>query len=115
MPRILVVEDEFLLAFALEDELAASGCRVVGPFFSLSQALAAVRTEVFDLAILDVNLNGEMVFPLADELTRREIPFVFLTGYSLSDLPPNLRHRPKLSKPHDSATLMKTIQAVLSV
>jgi hypothetical protein len=64
--------------------------------------------------VLDVNLNGEMVFPLASDLMVRGIPFLFLTGYSLSDLPEGLRTSPRLSKPHDPVGLVKTIQGMLT-
>ena len=82
-PRILVVEDEVLLTLSLEDDLRDAGLFMLGPYTTLELALQASRSESFDLALLDVNLRGEAVFPLADELIARNIPIVFLTGYGV--------------------------------
>lgn len=112
--RILIVEDEFLLALVLEQDLAAAGYSVVGPFNKLSSAMAATRTEAFDIAILDVNLNGEMVYPLADDLIARDIRFIFLTGYVANDLPERFRNWPRLPKPYDPAALLREIARVCS-
>lgn len=107
--RILVVEDEFLVATLLEDDLQQAGCVVVGPFANLASALRASRQARFDLAVLDVNLNGEMVYPLADELAERQIPFIFLSGYGLQSVPEKYRAAPRVAKPYDLATLMSNI------
>ena len=71
--RILIAEDEFLLAAQLEDELHAAGCTTLGPYTSVARAAQACREAQFDLALLDVNLHGEMVFPVVDELQARGI------------------------------------------
>jgi AmiR/NasT family two-component response regulator len=107
--RILIVEDEFLLAMSLEDDLVAAGCSPIGPFANLTSATEATRREQFDLAILDVNLNGEVIYPLADELVSRGKPFVLLTGYGAASLPERFRNLPRLPKPYDSASLIKEI------
>ncbi|MDW6023606.1 response regulator [Mesorhizobium sp. BAC0120] len=112
--RALVVEDESLLALSLEDDLISAGCSIVGPFGSLSSATEALRTNQFDLAILDVNLNGEMVFPLADELAGRAIPFVLLTGYLSTDLPERFRKVPQVTKPYDQASLIEAVSQAIS-
>jgi DNA-binding response OmpR family regulator len=112
--RALIVEDESLLALSLEDDLASAGCSILGPFASLSTATEALRTMQFDLAILDVNLNGEMVYPLADELTAGSIPFVLLTGYLSTDLPERFRNLPQVTKPYDPANLVAAIGQALS-
>lgn len=78
--RILLVEDEFLIAMDLKDMLGAAGARVVGPFATLATAHAAARNERVDLAILDIDLAGEEVFPAAAILLQRGIPFLFHTG-----------------------------------
>lgn len=83
---ILVVEDEALIAMLLCDMLAELDCRVVGPLGRLEQAIEATRREEFDAAILDVNLNGEVVYPVAETLRDRGIPFAFATGYDGGDL-----------------------------
>ncbi|MBS3647681.1 response regulator [Pseudaminobacter sp. 19-2017] len=112
--RILVVEDEFLLALVLEDDLAAAGYTVVGPYNSLSSAMAASQREAFDVAILDVNLDGEMVYPLADDLIARGMRFIFLTGYVANDLPERFRKSNRLPKPYDPAALLREIARVRS-
>ena len=89
--RVLIVEDEFLLAMSLEDDLVSAGCSPVGPFSNLASAIEATRREEFDLAILDVNLNGEPIYPLADELLSRRKPFVLVTGYGAASLPERFR------------------------
>ena len=107
--RVLIVEDEFLLAMSLEDDLASVGCASVGPFSNLASATEAARREEFDLAILDVNLNGEAIFPLADELLSRGKPFVLVTGYGAASLPDRFRALPRLPKPYDLANLVREI------
>jgi DNA-binding response OmpR family regulator len=110
--RILVVEDEFLLALQLEELLQSRGCTVLGPFKSLEDAMAASR-EPFDLAILDINLKGTMVYPLADDLLARGRPFLFLSGYTLSNLPERFRSAVRLGKPCEPETLIKAVQSLL--
>src|SRR4026207_2143751 len=78
---ILLVEDEFLLALQLEELLESHGGTVRGPSRTLDDALKAAQRENFDFAILDINLNGTMVYPLADQLLASRTPFLFLTGY----------------------------------
>jgi DNA-binding response OmpR family regulator len=112
--RVLVVEDEFLLAMQLEEELLAAGCTVLGPYKNLAEAMRALHGDSFQLAILDVNLSGEMVYPLADELAARGIPFVFLSGYGASNLPQRFRAAHRVSKPFDTPTLFKAIRQALS-
>jgi len=107
--RVLIVEDEFLLAMSLEDDLVAAGCSPIGPFANLASATEAAHREEFDLAILDVNLNGEVIFPLADELLSRSKPFVLVTGYGAASLPERFRSLPRLAKPYDLTNLIKEI------
>jgi DNA-binding response OmpR family regulator len=82
--RILLVEDEPMIAFALEDLVSELGYVVVGPAFRLSEALALASDAEFEAAILDVNLNDQPSFPVADLLVTRDIPFLFATGYAES-------------------------------
>jgi DNA-binding NtrC family response regulator len=79
--RVLIVEDEALVALLLEEVLSEFGCIPVGPCNSLTKALEAIGTETFDLAVLDINLNGEKVYPVAYALAERHIPFLFVSGY----------------------------------
>jgi PAS domain S-box-containing protein len=79
--RILIVEDESLVALALSEMLEECGFEVVGPCASMFEAIEVIRSRDFDAAVLDVNLNGEMIYPAAEMLADRGIPFVFMTGY----------------------------------
>ncbi len=109
--RVLVVEDEFLLAMTVSDDLEGHGCRVVGPFYRLETAMAAAASEPFDVALLDINLNGTMVFPLADDLIGRGLPVVFVSGYGAAQLPERFRKVRRVAKPHDQAALLNAIRA----
>lgn len=111
--RILLVEDEFLVALALEEDLRAAGCTVVGPFADLAAATQAARSETFGLALLDVNLGGDRVYALADELAGRGVPFVLLSGYGVMDLPERFRASPRVAKPYDPAALIREIDRTL--
>ena len=97
--RVLLVEDQVLVAMLLEAMLAELDCTVVGPFARVAAALKAARSEPLDGALLDVNLAGERSFPIAYELQARQVPFVFVTGFSQAVLPPDLRQVPFLIKP----------------
>lgn len=107
--RVLMVEDEMMLAMSLEDLLGMIDCEVVKAS-RLNQALALAKTEPIDGALLDVNLAGDRVYAVADELDRRGIPFAFMTGYSASDLRPEWQDRPVLQKPF----LLEDLQKVMS-
>lgn len=111
--RILVVEDEFLVAIVLEEDLKTFGIDVVGPYSSLEAATEAARNEAYDLAILDVNLNGTMVYPLAEELIERGKPFLFLSGYESVHLPERLRTVPRLAKPYYPRALVGLISELV--
>jgi DNA-binding response OmpR family regulator len=97
--RILVVEDTLLIADLIVEELELVGCEVVGPAPRVESGLALALAERLDGALLDVNLNGEMCFPIADVLAQRGVPMAFLTGYGEGTLPPAYRHVPRLVKP----------------
>src|SRR5665213_2032174 len=84
--RVLLVEDENLIALLLEDMLADLGHTVVGPVARLDKGLEIARHEEFDVAILDININGGETYPIAEALAVRDIPFVFSTGYGKSSL-----------------------------
>ncbi len=105
--HILVVEDEFLVALEVEAALERMGCSIVGPFARLAKALEAARNAPLDGAVLDINLNGEMVYPLAELLVGQSVPFVFITGYAAADLPENFRPFRRLQKPLDAEALRK--------
>jgi CheY-like chemotaxis protein len=98
--RILVVEDNFLAAEVVRDALEHSGCTVVGPVGRVADGLHLAEREKLDGAVLDINLNGDRCFPIAEILKGRGVPFVFLTGYDSSTvIPAELRATPRLGKP----------------
>lgn len=111
--RILIAEDEFLVSLLLEQDVNEAGYDVVGPFNRFSDALEGVRRGGFDLALLDINMNGHMAYPLADELLARGLPFIFLSGYGAQDLPERFRNCARITKPHDTATLRREIAHLL--
>ncbi|WP_149193451.1 response regulator [Luteimonas suaedae] len=110
--QILVVEDESLLAMLLEDLLTDLGMQV-RLTASIEDALQAVEAETPpDLALLDVNIGGRMVFPVAHALERRGIPFAFATGYGEQGLPEDFCRRPIMSKPFSLAELHQVLDAI---
>jgi CheY-like chemotaxis protein len=112
--RILVVEDEILISMLLEDMLADLGYEVAATASRVDEALALARTAEIHAAILDVNLNGEDVFPVADVLAGRSIPFVFATGYGERVLPAAYKERPTLQKPFEQSSLEREIGKLLA-
>ncbi|HET6389082.1 HWE histidine kinase domain-containing protein [Hyphomicrobium sp.] len=102
--RILLVEDEALIAMQLQLDLEAEGHTIVGPFGQLSESLKAAADLNFDIALIDINLGADNSAPIAEILDRRRIPFAFTTGYNdLVFLPPRLRDYPHLTKPYNPA------------
>ena len=85
--RVLVVEDEFMIAVLIEETLADQLCTVVGPFNNVADALAAARRGDFDAALLDVNVRGEEIYPVAEYLAERSVPFLLLSGYGADAIP----------------------------
>jgi len=110
--RVLVVEDQFLVAEDLGTLLQGLGCTVVGPHARLATALPAASTEALDAAVLDVNLDDGVVDPVAAELARRDIPFLFVTGYVRQDLAQKFRDRPVLAKPFTAHDIEAAIWAI---
>ena len=114
--RMLIVEDETMVAMMVEELLESFGCEVVAVAASVKQALAVVAadTGAIDGAILDVNIAGEKVFPVADALTAKSIPFVFATGYGASGLDPGFEERPVIAKPFRVAKLTEVLTSALT-
>lgn len=109
--RVLVVEDVFLIAEDLADQLASWGCKVVGPDGRVAGALQKIAEDALDGALLDVNLKDETSFPIATALAARGIPFIFLTGYDGKTVfPEEFRASPKLSKPVISEQLARAME-----
>jgi CheY-like chemotaxis protein len=112
--RLLVVEDEYLIRMLLEDMLADLGYTVAAAVGSIAEASQLAASGDFHAAILDVNVDGQKIFPVADILTQRKLPFVFVTGYGEGSLPPNYRNRPSLQKPFQADRLKSTIEGLLA-
>jgi CheY-like chemotaxis protein len=112
--RVLLVEDEMLVVWLLEDMLADLCCTVVGPASSVNQALAMIDVEAIDVAVLDVNLNGQMSYPVADALAARGVPFVFSTGYDKDTLLDGYRRYPVLQKPFHRTELSDMFSKLLT-
>jgi CheY-like chemotaxis protein len=110
---VLVVEDEAVVAMDLCALLGGAGCRVLGPVSGVRRALETIEHKHIDGAILDVGLDGEKVFPVADALARRGTPFVFLTGYDAETLPPAHRGRRCVIKPAGSVELLEALRAAI--
>src|SRR3954462_5401351 len=103
--RILVVEDEALIAMDLERIVRCAGCEVVGPVGRAEEALRLVAQGGPDTGILDIALSDRDRFQVADALARRRVPFVFVTGSGPAALPERFRGRPLIRKPYDAAKL----------
>lgn len=110
--RILVVEDEPLVAMMMAQIILDLGAKVLGPFGSLAEALAADLSGL-DAAVLDVNVAGDLVYPLAEKLTSLETPMLFLTGYDAGSIDPRFRHGGVLTKPIDGSELAVCLAAIL--
>ncbi len=115
--RVLVAEDDILIAMLLEDMLRELGFSVIGPAHTLDQAFALVdanQNAAVDAAILDVNLGGASVFPLADSLRRRGAPIIFATGYGEDSLREADAGAPVLVKPYHAQQLASALSALLA-
>ena len=115
--RVLVVEDEMMVSMLIEDMLSELGCTVVGPAARLDEAMALARSTKIDCAVLDVNLGGQPIFPLADLLREQGAPFAFATGYGDAGLRDVDRGSPVLQKPFregDLARVLSELQAAVS-
>ncbi len=114
--RILVVEDESLVAMLLETILEDMGCTPVGPAATVDDGLAlATDGERLDAALLDVNVAGRQVFPVADALAAAGVPFVFSTGYGEGGLPDRWRGHPTIQKPFTEAAVRDALMKAVGV
>ena len=105
--RVLLVEDEILVAMMMKDILTELGFSVIGPFSRLSEAMVAAVHEDINAGIIDVNLGGEFVYPVADVLAARKIPFVFITGYGVESIDSRFEYVPIVKKPVQRQVLQK--------
>ena len=112
--RVLVVEDEYLIRMLLEDMLADLGYGVAAAVGTVAEASELAASADFNAAILDVNLDGQEIFPVADILAERSLPFVFVTGYGEYSLPDRYRGRPALQKPFQAEQLSAALAHMLA-
>jgi DNA-binding response OmpR family regulator len=112
--KVLIVEDEPMVALQIEDILQEAGFEIAGCVGSLDKALAILKNDDCDVAILDANLRGDSVAPLANLLQQRSKPFLFVSGYERAYLPEAFLDAPLLSKPFEPGELITTVRQLLS-
>ncbi len=112
--RVLIVENRFILAEEVADFLLSLRCEPVGPAATLAEALALIDSDAaIDAAVLDINLEDELVYPVAAKLQAAGTPFAFATGYNDRVIPPQWRHVPRLEKPYGVVSLRDTLDMLL--
>jgi CheY-like chemotaxis protein len=111
--RVFIVEDEALILDTLQDMLEGLGCQVVESALRVDEALSKLVGLDFDVAVLDVNVAGTRIDPVADLLARRGMPFLFASGYGRGSLPAAHRERVLLTKPYRTADLQAALDSVL--
>ena len=111
--RVLVVEDEMLVSLLIEETLAGEACVIVGPFDRVGSALVSAQTEALDAAVLDVNVAGEKVYPLAEALAARRIPFLFVSGYGRNAIPHDRPAWRVCEKPFKEEELLAMLEQVI--
>jgi CheY-like chemotaxis protein len=110
---VFLVEDEVMIRMMVSDMLEDLGYRVVAEAGEINEAMKLAQTAEFDIAILDVNVNGKVISPVAELIRARNLPFIFATGYGSSGLPEEYRDRPALQKPFQLETLARMIDTAL--
>lgn len=111
--RILLVDDEMIIAELLGIELAGLGCEIAGHAASVAEALELAAGEAIDAAVLDLNVAGRDVYPVAEKLAERGIPFVFMTGQGADGIDATYRQRPILQKPFGIEQLARILELML--
>ena len=111
--RVLVVEDDYLIAQLFDEMLKSAGCVVLGPVPRLAEALDVAARERCDVAVLDINLGGERVYPVAEILSGRNVPFIFVTGYAADAMPLEYAEQPRIAKPFRAAKLIGTLSELV--
>ncbi|MEO3433264.1 response regulator [Inquilinus sp. CAU 1745] len=110
--RVLIVEDEFLVAMHLEALLGEMGYQVIGPATRIGEAIGLAREKDIDFAVLDINLAGTKTFPVADILRQRGVPFMFASGYGSEGLIDGYRDEGVLQKPYDIAQIRDALARI---
>jgi CheY-like chemotaxis protein len=111
--KVLVVEDEALVSMLVEDMLTDLGCTIVGPAAEIEEALRLAGSADIDAALLDVNLGGRPIFPVADALKARGVPFAFASGYGEAGLTEDHRGATVLQKPFREADLRRVLETLV--
>jgi two-component SAPR family response regulator len=111
--RVLVVEDDFLVSLLVEDVLKSAGCVVLGPVPRLADALDAAANTCCDVALLDINLGGKWVYPVAGVLFARGVPFIFVTGYGGDAIPHQYAGQPRIAKPFSAEQLSRAVSSAI--
>jgi DNA-binding NtrC family response regulator len=111
--RVLIVEDEAMIAMVLELILQNADCAVVGPVASVGGALRLIERQGLDAAVVDFRLGDDDSCEIMDELDQRGVPFLLMTGQAMADLPPKLRHLNLLTKPFQPETLVQAVEKIL--
>lgn len=112
--RILVAEDETLISMLFEDILSDLDCEIVGPALNIRQATDLARSADIDAAVLDVNLAGDSIFPVAEILAERGVPLVFSSGYGTSGLPDRWQNQPTLPKPFSLGDVAEVLNKLVA-
>jgi len=113
MGSVLVVEDNYTMGMQTASIVEEAGYSVAGPEVSVDAARSVLRRQKIDLALLDVNLGGKMVFPIAEMLDAMRIPYIFVTSYSVSAIPARYRHSPIVQKPYSPGQLIAQMHQFL--
>jgi CheY-like chemotaxis protein len=112
--KVLVVEDEMMIAMLIEDMLDEFGCKLVGPATSVPRALDLIDKENVEIAVLDLNLDGQDTYAIADVLQQKNVPFIFATGYGSRGLRQGYQNRPVLQKPFQARDLENALAEALA-
>lgn len=113
--RVLIVEDEPIIAFLLEDMIDDLGMTVAGRASTLEEARELARAPSYDAAIMDINLHGQMSYPAAELLARQGVPLVFVSGYARDGVPPGLANAPLVAKPYQPHQIAAALASVLGL
>jgi CheY-like chemotaxis protein len=111
--RVLIVEDEHIIAIDLAHELAAAGAKIIGPVATVGAALDLIASTDPDGVILDLDLRGKIAFPIADALANRHIPFIFSTGYDC-EIPARHTNVPRVTKPAPTSAVCLALEEAIS-
>jgi CheY-like chemotaxis protein len=112
--RVLIVEDEAMISALIEMIIGDAGCSIVGPVATLERALEIIEREPLDAALLDVRVNDHDVYAVADALSTRGIPFIFVSGFARKQLPPRYGHCAYIAKPFSQDAILTLLDEVVA-